>query len=225
METPALNPFGQGDQTSGKQKSAESGLADNFDNFLNILTTQLQNQDPLSPMKTQEFTKQLVMFSEVEQSVRQSGQLENLISLMKSNEAIGAVNYMDREIKAEHNAVNLKNGQAQFSYTLPEKAENASLQIYNKAGELVSIEDAETGAGTHQVTWDGETATGQQLPDGAYSFKIGAVNADDQPIEASYQTRGRVTGVEYGPDGAVLKMGDISVPMEKVLEVTNPAAS
>ncbi len=145
METSALNPFGQSGN-SGKQQAAESGLAENFNNFLTILTTQLQNQDPLSPMDTHEFTNQLVMFADVEQSVRQSGQLEDLIGATKSNEAIGAVSYIGQTVRADHNEVNLENGEATFGYTLPEPAESAALQIYNEAGEMVSITKVERPA-------------------------------------------------------------------------------
>ena len=69
-------------------------LANNLDNFLTILTTQLQYQDPLSPMETSEFTNQLVMFTGVEQQVQQNQNLEKLIALQSNNLAISAVTYI-----------------------------------------------------------------------------------------------------------------------------------
>lgn len=210
-------------QESAKQRNAATGLAENFDNFLTILTTQLQNQDPLSPMDTHEYTNQLVMFADVEQSVRQSGQLEDLINLNKSNEAIGAVSYMGKQIEADHNEVNLQDGSAAFSYSLPEEAATAALQIFNSAGELVALKQVPGDLGKHTVSWDGKTNGGAQLPDGVYSFQVGAVNGDEQAITPTYATRGKVTGVEYGADGAVLQMGGVAIPMDKVLSVAEPA--
>lgn len=218
METTAVNPFGTGG-TTAKQDAAVTGLTDNFDNFLTILTTQLQNQDPLSPMDTHEFTNQLVAFAGVEQSVRQSGQLDQLIGLNKGNEALGAVSYLGKTLTADHNEFNFSGDPVDLTYTLPETAETAALQIYNQAGDLVNVLSAEEGAGTHTMTWNGKTLTGQDVPDGVYSFQIGAVNSNEKTIEASYQTRVKVTGVEYGPDQTILKAGDVPIPLSRVLSV------
>jgi flagellar basal-body rod modification protein FlgD len=222
METTAVNPFGTSGATA-KQEGAITGLAENFNNFLTILTTQLQNQDPLSPMDTHEFTNQLVMFADVEQSVRQSGQLDDLISLNRGNEALGAVSYIGKDVTADHNEFNLAGDPVDLTYTLPEEASSAALQIYNEAGDLVDIQQVEKGFGTHTVSWDGTGITGQTLPDGVYSFQIGAVNAEEKSIDATYRTGGRVTGVDYSPDGTMLKLGSVSIPLSRVLSVEETA--
>lgn len=218
-ELAGLGAINQG--SSAKQKAAVGGLAENFNNFLTILTTQLQNQDPLSPMDTHEFTNQLVMFADVEQSVRQSGQFEELIDLTKSNEAIGAVSYMDKMVSADHNEFVHKGSGAALSYTLPQEAEAAVIEIYNQDGELVDLLKTATESGKHDVFWDGvHPDSGQAFPPGLYSFQVSAVNANDQPIQSKYTTYGIVDGVEYGPDGAVIRMdGQIEVPIGKVLSV------
>ncbi|MEQ8601973.1 MAG: flagellar hook assembly protein FlgD [Marivibrio sp.] len=223
MDASAINPFGAGG-TTAKQEGAITGLAENFDNFLTILTTQLQNQDPLSPMDTHEFTNQLVAFADVEQSVRQSGQLDDLIGLNRANEAMGAVSYIGQTITADHNEFNFDGETpAELTFTLPETAASAALQIYNAAGNLVAVQSAPKEFGEHTVTWDGRSIAGQSLPAGPYSFQIGAVNADEKSIQASYKTRGAVTGVDYSPEGATLKMGEIAIPLSRVLSVEETA--
>ena len=218
METTAVNPFGTGG-TTAKQQAAVTGLTDNFDNFLTILTTQLQNQDPLSPMDTHEFTNQLVAFAGVEQSVRQSGQLDDLIALNKGNEALGAVSYLGTTLTADYNEFNFSGDPVDLTYTLPETAENAAMQVYNEAGDLVSVFSVDEAAGTHTVSWDGKNLAGQPMPDGVYSFQIGAVDADEQTVEASYQTQVTVTGVEYAPNQTILKAGNVAIPLSRVLSV------
>ncbi|MCR9220798.1 MAG: flagellar hook assembly protein FlgD [Alphaproteobacteria bacterium] len=222
METTAVNPFGKTGETAAQQ-GAVTGLAENFDNFLTILTTQLQNQDPLSPMDTNEFTNQLVMFADVEQSVRQSGQLDELIALNRSNEALGAVSYIGKTVRANGNEFMLGDDPVSLSYQLPEAADAAALQIYDEAGTLVFVEPAPTEFGDHTIEWDGKDVNGQALPAGVYSFQIGAVGPEEQTIEASYSVSSLVTGVDYAPDGTILKLGDVSIPLSRVLSVEETA--
>src|SRR3546814_4696934 len=95
--------------SSGARKS----LSENFDQFLTMLTVQLQNQDPLSPMDSTEFTNQLVMFSQLEQEIEQNSNLEQVIALQQATEATAALNYLGREVEAESAAVYLHNARSE----------------------------------------------------------------------------------------------------------------
>jgi flagellar basal-body rod modification protein FlgD len=223
--SPSGTTAGANGSQSREQLESLNSLASNFDNFLTILTTQLQNQDPLSPLDTHEFTNQLVMFADVEQSVRQSGQLEDLIRVNSQNQATAAVGFMGQEIRADHNEVNFTGEPVTMSYTLPEQADQAAMEVYNGAGELVRlITGISKEFGQHELTWDGTDQFGNPLPTGGYSFQVGAVNADDQPIEATYETEGTVTGVEFNGGETTLMMGNVRIPLERVLRVEDPAA-
>ena len=115
--------------TSGSSSTDASGVPDftsNFNTFLTLLTTQLKNQDPLSPMDTDQFTNQLVMFSQVEQQIKTNSQLGTLISDGASSEAISALPMVGRTIEYNGNQAILQNGQASFSYTLPSEIGRAS---------------------------------------------------------------------------------------------------
>ncbi|MDF1750906.1 MAG: FlgD immunoglobulin-like domain containing protein [Alphaproteobacteria bacterium] len=210
---------------SSKQTEALSSLANNFDNFLTILTTQLQNQDPLSPMDTTEFTNQLVMFADVEQSVRQSGQLEDLIKLNRQSEATAAVGYLGQQIKADYNEVNFQGESVKMSYNLPKEAKSATMEIYNGAGELVRlVTNMPTTVGDHEITWDGKDQSGNVLPNGPYSFQVGAKDEDDVVIDPTYKTQGIVTAVEFDGETTTLMMGAVKIPLSKVLHVEDLAA-
>ncbi len=83
---------------NGGQSQAAQQLAGNFDTFLKLLTTQLQNQDPMSPMDSNEFTQQLVAFSSVEQQINTNDNLQSLIALSLSQQASAAVNYIGHSV-------------------------------------------------------------------------------------------------------------------------------
>lgn len=221
--TSFLSPV-RGNDTPQNREQLQSlnSLAENFDNFLTILTTQLQNQDPLSPLDTHEFTNQLVMFADVEQSVRQSGQLDDLITVNRQNEASAAVGYIGNEIQADYNEVNYTGEPVELTYTLPEDAAQAALEVYNSQGDLVAIlAGVPKEFGEHTVTWDGNENTAEP---GSYSFQIGAHNKDEETIDATYKTRGTVTGVEYENGNTMLLMGNVKVPLERVLRVEDPVS-
>src|SRR3954470_17819141 len=78
--------------------SAQKQLAGNFDTFLTLLTTQLKNQDPLSPMDSNQFTQQLVQFSQVEQQINANKNLESLVSMSKAQGATSAVGYLGKTL-------------------------------------------------------------------------------------------------------------------------------
>src|SRR5215213_9555272 len=97
---------------------SESQLAANFDTFLLLLTAQLKNQDPLEPMDSNQFTQQLVQFSQVEQQIHSNKNLESLISLTKASGAADAVSYLGKTLTVTDGNAALMNGQANWAYAL-----------------------------------------------------------------------------------------------------------
>lgn len=221
----AINSLASSSNRSASQQASVTGFTEDFDDFLTLLTTQLQNQDPLSPMDTTEFTNQLVMFADVEQSINQSGLLEDLISVNGENQASAAVSYIGQQIEVDHNEVNYTGSPVNLGYNLPEDADQATMEIYDSNGELMRIiAGVEKSAGSHTVEWDGNDQFGNPVAEGAYSFQLGASNIDDQPIEATYMSQGLVTGIEYNSGETTLMMGNVGVKLEKVLRVEAPPA-
>ena len=119
METSPLAALTQLGQTNA---SKDSTIAGDFDTFLKILTTQLQNQNPLDPIDSSQFTDQLVQFSSVEQSIKTNKNLEQLIALSGANAFTGVVSYIGKEVTAEGAATNLKDGAASWSFSLTKDA-------------------------------------------------------------------------------------------------------
>ncbi|MDZ7714093.1 MAG: flagellar hook assembly protein FlgD [Rhodovibrio sp.] len=221
MDPTALNAAAQGQQT-GAQSGGLNGkgkLAEDFDTFLGILVTQLQNQDPLEPMKSQEFTNQLVQFSTVEQAIATNSKLDQMLQAQAGNRASQAVNYIGKEIAIDGNQAQLQDGQANFAYTLEGQAETVAIEITNAEGQVVRTLQGDTGAGRHDVSWDGKTLSGKQLPDGVYNVQVYAVDGDGKTVKASTETRGEVTGFEVRDQQIHFQVGSVEVPFDKVTAV------
>ena len=230
MDPTALTTAAQGQQTAsqsnGAQSDGKSGglngkakLAEDFDTFLNILVTQMQNQDPLEPMKSQEFTNQLVQFSTVEQAIATNTKLDQMLQAQAGNRASQAVNYIGKEVTIDGNQVQLQNGAANFAYSLEGEAQNVAVEITNADGQVVRALQGDTAAGRHDVAWDGTDQAGQPLPDGVYNVQVYAVDGDNNTIEATTETRGEVTGFEVRDQQIHFQVGSVEVPFDQVTAV------
>ncbi len=208
---------------------ATQSLTDNFDTFLLMLTTQLEHQDPLNPTDSTEFTNQLVQFSQLEQQIAQSSKIEDLIALQQSAEGINAVNYLGKTVEVQADVTLLEDGNAEFSYLMPEGAVNASIAIVDSSGTVVITLDAEETAGRHDVVWDGKDTQGVLQPDGAYTVVVSAVDADDVPFENIPAFFEGVAEAVWQLEGETfVTVGPVEVPLSRILTVkpteTPPAA-
>ena len=201
---------------AGASSQALADLSGNLDNFLTILTTQLQFQDPLSPLDTHEFTNQLVLFSSVEQQVQQNKKLENLVTLQQNSVALGSVDYIGKVIEANGNTTQLENSVAKTTYFLPKNALTTRLNISDPSGDVILTRDLPTTAGIHTFVWDGLNGQGIQQPDGAYTFTITAKDTSDDLISHDQTVFGTVTGVQFENGTSILQMGDIPVSLSDI---------
>ncbi|SLN69511.1 flagellar hook assembly protein FlgD [Oceanibacterium hippocampi] len=218
MEVSALSPTAY----TSKADTSAANLAENFDDFLILLTTQLQNQDPLEPLDSNEFTQQLVQFTNVEQAIQQNKNLEALIELSGANQALSQattlVSYVGKAIEANGNEANLSGGTATWNYEMPPSAHDAQIRIYDEFNNLVYRGAAVASGGTHSFTWDGTGVnenlqpTGVTHPDGAYRIDVTATDADGAAVDdIGVFVRGVVTGVENDEGTLTLLIGKAKV--------------
>lgn len=210
---------------SNSSSSSLSKLSSDLDNFLTILTTQLQYQDPLSPMDSTEFTNQLVQFANVEQQIQSNRNLESLITLQQTNLMVGAVSYIGKEVEVTGQTTTLKNGQAKFIYNMPEDASAAVLAIYDEKGTQVAFTQAERAAGRHEYVWDGKDSKGNTVPDGKYTIQIVAVDADNEQVTPEFTVTGIVTGVGMEDGEPTLDLNGVAVPLTNVVRVIEGESS
>jgi flagellar basal-body rod modification protein FlgD len=206
---------------SGSTTNAAAGLTQNFNTFLTLLTTQLQNQDPLSPLDTNQFTQQLVSFSQVEQQINTNSNLQQLIALQGAGESISALPLVGQNIEYNSSTAPLSNGQANFVYDLPSATSSTALTVLNSDGNVVYTQPGDTGAGAHVFSWNGQTNTGVQLPNGNYTLQIQAVGAGGTAVTPSIASVGAVQAVGVENGTATFTVNGMAVPMSELVTV-NP---
>lgn len=207
--------------TSGVSSSTTSKnqLAADMNQFLTLLTTQLANQDPLSPMDSTEFTNQLVQYANVEQNIQTNSNLEQMIALQQSAITLSSASYIGKTVSVASTSLPLQDGQANFGYSFDKTPESATIVITDSSGSIVKTITPDLSDGTHAVTWDGTDDSGQQLEDGAYNVKITAVDGENGEITSTCVVTGKVTGVSvYGGD-VTLKMGSATASLSDVQSI------
>ncbi len=203
-----------------KAQKASSKLATDMDSFLLLLTTQLKNQDPLSPLEPTEFTSQLVAFSGVEQQITTNKHLEDLLALQNASLAASVVGFIGTMVEAQGNKVPLQDGTAEFSYNLSGNAKNVVVAISDSNGKIMYTQAGELTGGDHKFTWDGKDMNGFQQPDGPYTVTVTPIGFEDKPVEVRVKVKGRVSGVSMETGAATLDVGGVSIALEDVLTIT-----
>lgn len=208
-------------QTS-QASSDKATLAGDFDTFLSLLTTQLQNQDPLDPMDSSEFTDQLVQFSSVEQQIQTNKNLENLGAMLASQQITASVGYLGKEATIIGDKGELRPDETvKWQYDLPKQADSVSLQVVDKNGALVLERTGETGLGTHEFTWDGIDRFGDRRQPGTYQLRVVGI-ADDSPVRANIMVRDIVRQIDTTGAESTLSIGGNEVPLSAVLALRQP---
>lgn len=205
--------------TTTSAASSQATFGKNFDTFLKLLTSQLQNQNPLSPMDTTQFTQQLVQFSSVEQAIKQNSNLETLISMQRNSQSANAVSYIGKEVDMTGDRVGLVNGEGKLTYTLPETASRVLINIYDNSGKLVTRMEGSNDAGANIVKWNGRSDTGSQLPDADYKVEITAMNGTGGPIPVDKKVSGTVSAVDYTNGTVLLTVNNTKLPLSQLASV------
>jgi flagellar basal-body rod modification protein FlgD len=210
------------ENTAAAARSATSApadrarIADNFDAFLLLLTTQLRNQSPLDPLDTNQFTQQLVQFASVEQQIKTNESLSALLNSSRASNIATAATFVGMTVTADGAAAQLKDGAAEWRLTLGRSAAQATIDIRDAAGNTVAVQTGPLAAGSQTFSWDGRTSTGQLAPDGAYSISINARDVSGQPVAVNTEISGIVDGLDLQGSEPVLMIGAIRIPLEQI---------
>lgn len=190
--------------TAGQAVGDRNRLSDNYDTFLVLLTAQLQNQDPLAPMDSTQFTQQLVQFSQVEQQIRTNEQLEGLVGQYQAASAGAALSYLGRDAIIDSDSTYLAGGTANWAYNLPNAATEMTVHVRDANGRIVyTTTAAPRGAGEHLFTWDGKTNNNTTAPDGVYRITFEAKNGTAE-VTPTVRVRETIMGVDFSGDEPVV---------------------
>ncbi|HKX64100.1 MAG TPA: flagellar hook capping FlgD N-terminal domain-containing protein [Rhizomicrobium sp.] len=201
--------------------NAMKQLSSNFSTFLTLLTTQLKNQDPTSPMDSNAFTQQLVMYSQVEQQINTNDNLKSLISQGTSNAAAMTTGYLGKKVSIVNGNAALTGGSASWSYNLSGPATASQLTVTDANGKTVYTAAGEIGAGNHSFVWDGKDNSGNQLSDGGYKLTVAATDAIGGTVGSSVASAGTVTQIDMTGAKPRLIIGTMEIDLADIAAVAN----
>jgi flagellar basal-body rod modification protein FlgD len=210
--------------TSAAATVANTTLADNFTTFLQLLTTQLRNQNPLDPLDTNQFTQQLVQFAQVEQQLKSNTQLETLVSLQKATQATQALGYVGQTVAIDGQTSKLTSATgAGWSFNSPKPA-SATINIINPAGATVFSGAYSLNSGIQNFVWDGRNNSGVKQPDGDYKIAITAKDATGQSVAVSTEIQGVVDSVDMAKSPPVLSVNNTEYALDRIKRVVRSAS-
>ena len=201
--------------------SGASSLGTSYQTFLTLLTTQLQNQDPSSPMDPNQFTTELVQMTGVQQQLLSNQLLQQLVNAAPSSGVSNAVNLIGKSVTATSATSSLSNGQASWSYTLPQAAASATVSVANSGGQVVYTGTAPSfAAGANTFTWNGQSSSGVQMPDGTYTLSVAATDSSGGTITPALSVSGVASSIQNVNGVTMLTLGSTQVPVTAVTNVT-----
>jgi flagellar basal-body rod modification protein FlgD len=196
-----------------------AGIASNFTSFLQLLTTQLKNQNPLDPLDTNQFTSQLVQFAQVEQQLKSNDQLAALVALQKTAQSTAALDFVGKTVVVDGAAAELPNaGGATWSFSAP-RAAVATINIKNATGQVAYSGNYTLNAGQQDFAWDGRGTNGTRWPAGTYTMSITANDANGQPVAISTEVQGIVDSADLTRNPPMLSVGGQDFTLDKIKRV------
>src|SRR6202161_1595222 len=213
--TPTTTPTNSAATATSSQLDLNNQIAGNFNEFLGLLTTQLQNQDPLSPLDTNQFTQQLVEFASVEQQIDMNTNLQTLISMQQSSESLQALQLVGANVTINSNTATLSNATstpATWGFSSPSPATGA-VTITSSTGQVAYTGTTSLSAGSQTYTWNGQGNNGVTWPDGNYTLSINAVGANGQAVTISTQVQGTISSVNVSQNPPQVTVGGQSYPI------------
>jgi len=208
---------------SGSSLSSTTGstLAGNFQTFLTLLTTQLQNQNPLDPLDTNQFTQQLVQFAGVEQQLKTNDQLTTLVSLQQTAQSTQALGFVGKTAVVDGSTAALTNSAATWDLSVPTNA-NVNISITNSTGQTVYSNSYSVSAGNNQVFgWDGKGNDGTQWPDGQYKMTATAADTAGNPVAVTTQIQGLVNSVDLTQTPPLLSINGQTYTVNQIRSIVN----
>jgi flagellar basal-body rod modification protein FlgD len=207
----AMNP--QATTTSSAQAAQNQ--------FMTLLVTQMQNQDPLNPMDNSQMTSQLAQLSTVSGIDTMNTTLQSLISSYQQSQTLQATSMIGHGVLTAGNTMSLANGSAAFGVGMATSAGDVQVSVQNSSGQTVdTIDLGSQQAGVIPMAWDGKTSTGATAPDGNYTFTVTSTTDGKTTDSATPLMYGTVQSVSSGSSGVNLNLTNgASIGLSNVVQV------
>jgi flagellar basal-body rod modification protein FlgD len=222
--TPSSSSSSAASSAAATSALASSQIAGNFQSFLTLLTTQLQNQNPLDPLDTNQFTQQLVEFAGVQQQLNTNDSLATLVSLQQTAQSTQALGFVGQTVVVNGNTAALTNSSATWDLTVPTSG-TLNVTIANSTGQTVYTGSyAVTGSTTAQpFTWNGEGTDGTTYPAGQYTLTATGTDATGGTVAVTTQIQGVVSAVDIAKSPPLLTVNGQTYTVSQIASVASTA--
>ena len=221
--TPVSSSSSSSSSASSANALASQQIAGNFQSFLTLLTTQLQNQNPLDPLDTNQFTQQLVEFAGVQQQLNTNDSLATLVSLQQATQSTEALSYVGKTAIVKGNTATMSNSEAVWAVSIPTDS-TMQVSIANSAGQTVFTGEYNVSAGNNQpFEWNGQGNDGTQWPDGNYTMTATAKDSSGNTVGVTTAVGGVVSSVDLTQSPPLLTIGGQTYTISQVESIVAPA--
>ena len=226
METTSVASSTYTGGTSATGSSSASTADEAYDLFLSLLVTQLESQNPLDPVDTDEMTSQLISYSQVEQQIQTNDYLESLVLATNEQSAETALDFIGKDVTYSAASQSYAGGDLTWSMAVPEDAASMTFEVFDENGLKVHETTASPEAGsTHDFVWDGATTADGQADPGTYTLVATATLQSGATAAVGLQSTSRANEVTWasGDPELVLANGD-TIGLDKIVSAAAPNA-
>jgi flagellar basal-body rod modification protein FlgD len=205
--------------TSASTSSALSSLTS--EDFLTLLLTELQNQDPTDPISTSDMLQQFSTLTQVADAEKTNSYLSDLADNMSNLSNSQSLNYIGKTITYSCDSITVSDGAASnLSFDLASDATDVTATIYNSSGTAVNTIDlGSLSSGSYSLSWDGTDSSGSTLSDGTYTVKYSATDSSGSSVSVTTSGTVEVTGVVYNSGVSYLVTANGDIPVSSVTAV------
>jgi flagellar basal-body rod modification protein FlgD len=192
------------------------------DQFMRLMLTQMQNQDPTAPVDNQQMIAQMAQFSTLELMQRTEQTMSALLMAQAASNQQQAISLVGKDVVTRADTIDLERAgePPTISMQLPEATSALDITIVDENGkEVRHIKAGTQPAGPFSVGWDGRDDNGKQLPDGKYTVKVNAINKDGKDMSVEPEMVFHVDGILFEDGIARIRAGDRILSMSDVVEV------
>lgn len=199
----------------------KSTTGSDFNLFLKLLTVQMQNQDPLDPMKTDTYTQQLAQYSQIEQTVQQSGTLTQILGQLSTQNIAQASGLIGRSVVFNTAVSGLGSSPASWSYTPARSVSSLVATISDASGNAVSSRTIDPTDTSGRLSWDGTLANGATAPAGSYTLSFAATDASGNAVPVAVSSIGTVDSVTQTNGALALGVNGATIPLSSLQRIAS----
>lgn len=198
--------------------AASTRLSNNFDTFLQLLTTQLKNQDPTQPMDANQFTQQLVQYSQVEQQIATNSKLDNMVAAFTGNQTTTSLGYLGKTVTYDASTVSPTASGATWTFT-PTQGGDYTVRIRDSNGVVVQEKKISLTANqASEYQWDGKRSDGQTMGSQPYTMELYS-GSGTATTQVAVTHKGQVSAVDMSTGTPRVTVGALNIPLARILGI------